>query len=900
MAFAAGTRFGVYEIGGIIGVGGMGEVYRATDDTLGREVAIKVLPDSFAADADRAARFEREAKTLASLNHTNIGQIFGLERRDGTTALVMELVEGPTLAHRLMQGPIPVDEALNIAVQIADALEAAHERGIVHRDLKPANIKLRPDGTVKVLDFGIAKVLAPPNATSGRQTPAPFTTPAMTELGVILGTAAYMSPEQARGKPVDERADIWAFGCVLYEMLTGQAAFGGEDVTMTLARVLERNTDVTSMPGTISPAVRHTIKLCLEKDPKRRISDIRDVRLALEGAFESDLSRTGGSSSPRPGWRRATPYALTLLIGVGLVALAGAMFWPKPAAPPVSRFLVTPPATAPLTSLGGFDIAVSPDGRRFAYLAEGASANEVALYLRDLDSLEARLLATGISSAAGSANPFFSADGSWIGFWSPGVGIMRVAVGGGPLTKVVDDPAAFRGAVGARDGSVIYATVDGLHRVSAGGGGRRERIAPEPEAGAVPAGPTLLPGERAVVFMRANNDGRTYDVMGLNLATGEQTVLIQDGQVPTYTVSGHLVFVRGATLMAAPFDAAALAVTGEPVALFEGVRTRGGQDAADYALSANGTLVYVPAGGDTALMSQIVWVDREGRIAERAQVEPVENPRDPRLSPDGSRLVLTKAGSNVWIYDLSGRPPIPLADTGRNRRAVWSPDGRRIAFATNRDGSYGSFRPYVLPADGSVVDPVPLSSGGLFGFPEAWSADGELVVVRATNPTQNDIVAIRPDSDGAPREVVATAANEFGAALSPNGRWLAYVSDRTGGNEVWVKGDPSGIPVRVSSGGGREPVWSRDGRQLFYLQANTLMAVAVETNGEFAFKPAVELFASPYFLASSNAARSYDVGPDGRFLMIEPPEGATDANIRSSIVVVQNWLEELKRLVPTE
>jgi serine/threonine-protein kinase len=899
MAVTSGTRFGSYEVTDAIGVGGMGEVYRAKDTNLKRDVAIKVLPPAFADDAQRVARFQREAEALAALNHPNIAQIYGLEKADGRIVIVMELVEGPTLADRIAQGPIPYDEALGVAMQVADALEAAHGRGIVHRDLKPANVKARPDGTVKVLDFGIATAPESPLATSGQRSPM-LLTPALTEIGVLLGTAAYMAPEQARGKPVDARADIWAFGCLLYEMLTGQPVFAGEDVTTTLARVLERDADLRALPESVPPAVRHTLKLCLEKNLKKRIADIRDVRLALEGAFDSGLLEGGRSGDARPAWRRALPNAAALLSGGALVALAGVILRPEPpAAPPVMRFLVTPPAEAPLASLGGFDIAISPDGTRLAYVGE-AGANEVALYVRDIDGLEARLLpGTSVSAVGGSVNPFFSADGTWIGFLAEEVGLMRVPVTGGPVVKLADMDASFRGAVVARDGTLIYATAGGLFRVAARGAGEPEQLTPDRQVtDSLLYGPVLLPGERGLLLsLQRSNLARS--VVAFDLTTRELKVLIEDASNPTYAPTGHLVFLRGTTLiMAVPFDADRLAVTGEPVALVPDVR------AFDYALSASGTLVYVPETDAPVGRSAIVWVDREGRVAERPPIEPVVEPRHPRVSPDGRRLALTitPAGfTEIWIFDLGGRPAFPLAadSDSYSQFSVWSPDGTKVAYASTR-GSGANLRPYVSPADGSVLELVPLRSDDLAAVPRAWSADGDLILLRLNprNFSDIDIVAVPAEADGPVRDVVVTGDVEGDAALAPNGRWLAYASDRTGGFEIWVTRYPDGVPVRVSAGGGLEPVWSRDGRELFYLQGRSLMAVAVETTGtDFSFAAAVELFGSPYFIG--DGAGSYDVGPDGRFLMIEPPERAGDAAVPASIVVVENWLEELKRLVPT-
>jgi serine/threonine-protein kinase len=883
MAFAAGTHFGAYQVTGLIGVGGMGEVYRATDTALGREVAIKVLPDFFAADVDRTARFEREAKTLASLNHTNIGQIFGLERRDGTTALVMELVEGPTLAHRLMQGPIPVDEALNIAMQIADALEAAHALGIVHRDLKPANIKLRPDGTVKVLDFGIAKALNT-RAISGPQA-TPLTTPAMTEAGIVLGTAAYMSPEQARGKPVDQRADIWAFGCVLYEMLTGRPAFGAEDVTATLARVLERDPDMQLLPAGLPAPVRGTLELCWQKDVKDRLRHIGDARLALEGKFAVPAA----AARARPIWSRALPAAAALIIGaLGTGAYMAMRAPPSAGTSPlqVTRFVITPPATAPLSNLN-VDFAISPDGQRLAYLGQNAARNSVALYVHDLDALEPRLLpGTEVVNPSPNVNPFFSPDGKSIGFAAPDGSMIRARVDGAPPQKMFHSDAMF-GATWIADDQIVVATGDHLVRVSTDGGGTPEPLQMDGPNQFV-LSPSVLPGGQAVLFV--SREGTVPRVAVLDLETGEQKILIEGAARPLYASTGHIVFVRGATLMAASFNAAERVLTGEPVAVLDGLLRERESGSPDYALSATGTLAYVARIDQVRQRGALVWVDRTGAVVERAVAEPIDGPHDPRLSPDGMHVVVTIGAvleARLWIYDLRGRPPFRLGGAAGAEHAVWSPDGGEIAFRTH-DAPDSPI--YTLPWNGTgLAQRVPAA-----GTAHEWSAAGELLFVSGT-----DLRAVSV-AGGEARDVIATDYYEFDAALSPNGRWLAYVSDRTGQAEVWVQGYPDGVPVpvRVSSSGGYEPRWSAVGKELFYLQGNSMYAVAVEAEAsEFSFDAPVLLFSGSFFGAPGPTVSSYDVARDGRFLMVQ---GEDAVNSPASIVVVQNWFEELKRLVPTE
>ena len=893
MALQNGTRFGPYEVVEKIGAGGMGEVWRARDTALKRDVAVKALPESFATDPDRLARFQREAEILASLNHPNIATIHGLERSDELTVIVMELVTGPTLADRIAEGPIPADEALGIARQVANALEAAHGRQIVHRDLKPANIKLRDDGTVKVLDFGISKPVDARAVSGGSPV---MTTPAVTETGVILGTAAYMSPEQARGRPVDQRTDIWAFGCLLFEMLTGQPAFGGEDVMMTLARVLDRDTDMTSMPGTVSPAVRHTIRLCLEKDPDKRISDIRDVRLALAGAFESGLPRPKAAES-QPGRRRTMATAAMLIAGIGI---ASAVTWAlsRPAPPgtaPVSRFTETLPPETPLASLGGYDVAISPDGTTLAYFVRDAQGAGVNLYVRELGSLEARMLpnTTVRDPGGGNMNPFFSPDGRWIGFRSPGQGIMRVAIDGRPPIKMLDDVPVFLGASWYSNDMLVYSDNNQLFRVSAGGGGTPEPLS-EPQDGFIGA-PVMLPGDNAVLAAFVGGDSERAVVF--DLETGKPKTLLDGTQNLRYLPTGHLAFVRGTTLMAVPFDLEQLEVTGEPVALLQGVRHPNPQTAADWAVSDTGTLAYVPGGAGETEPSAIVWVDREGRIIEQALAEPLVSPRDLALSPDGRQLALMAGdvAGDLWIHDLRGRPPIPIATEGSIGLPAWSPDGLRIAYESNASGQWDL---YVVPADGSDLDPAPLRSEPYDAAPIAWADDNEVIVIDWVRAEQTEISAIDIEADEV-RNITTTEFAEGNGDLSPNGRWLAFASNRTGQPEIWVMAWPDGVPVRVSRAGGREPVWSPDGRELFYLQGNTMMSVPVETNGDFAFEAAVELFSEPFWFATGANGASYDVADDGRFLMIQPTSGSGGAQT-SHIVLVQNWFEDVLRLAPVD
>jgi Tol biopolymer transport system component len=903
MTLQAGTKLGSFEIVGQLGVGGMGEVYRATDTKLGREVAIKTLPAALASDRDRLARFEREAKLLASLKHAHIAAVHSLDEHAGTLYIAMELIEGETLEAKLKAGALPIEDTLRIALQIAAALEAAHDKGVVHRDLKPANIMLTANNEVKVLDFGLAKAFAG-DPSQAKLAHSPALSAAMTQQGLILGTAGYMSPEQASGQATDQRADVWAFGVVLYEMLTGLPLFSGESVPHVLADVLKTEPDWKRLPKNLHPRLRQALERCLEKKVRNRYHSIADVRIDIEKALSDPKGSTIVASEARPLWRRAAPAAAAaLLVGAVLaslyfITLEQPVAPPEPSAPlPVSRFVITPPATAPLASQNPHDVAISRDGKRIVYVAQNVERNTVELHVRELDALESRPL-PGTESDSVGAMPFFSPDGRSIGYFAGVRGVLSVGVDSRPSAKLLDAPeAGFVGASWGPDNTLVYSTWTRLQRGIASGGGTPQPLTVERPGSGFVAAPVLLPGGRAVLFV--DIDGGTEHVAVLDLATGEEKRLLQGGTV-VYSETGHIVFGRGTTLMAAPFNVAELAVTGEPVAVLQGVRDPGPGTATDFDLSANGTLVYVPAPSDAESGSMVVWVDRTGTELGRAVSELVNNPRDPRLSPDGTRLLLVTgspgADGELWSYDLSGRPPIPLALPGDNIFPVWRPDSRQVAFARAEGVSTTVF---VLPADGSVLTPQPLASGTITA-PKVWSATDELILIEAPlGPMNFDIVARPVGAADDVRQIVATEFTEFDPALSPNGRWLAYVSNRTGRDEIWVQGYPDGVALRVSTNGGYEPRWSADGRELYYLQGNAMMAVAAETEGEFSFAAPQQLFAGSRLAASGPFASSYDVARDGRFLMIEPPGTSGDAT-PASIVVVENWAEELKRLVPTQ
>ena len=893
-----GRVMGPYRVLAKLGEGGMGEVYRARDTKLDRDVAIKVLPESLAGDRDRIARFQREAKTLAALNHLNIAAIYGLEEADSTKALVMELVEGPTLADRIAQGAIPVDEALPIAKQIAEALEAAHEQGIIHRDLKPANIKLRPDGVVKVLDFGLAKALEPTGAMSPEMSQAPtITTPAMTQAGMILGTAAYMSPEQAKGRTVDKRSDVWAFGAVLYEMLTGRRAFDAEDVSETLAAVLRAEVDWARLPEELSPVLGTYIRRCLQKDPKQRIRDVGDVSLALEGAFEMAGSQAVESATvPEPAvWRRTLPVAVALVVG-GLTVWGLMRPAPQPPAP-VERFVVTTPATVPFSPTGSQDLAISPDGTRVIYLA---SANDGTnhLYVRPVDQLEGFSL---FSSPAAINTPTVSPDGAWVVFANQADRTWKkVSILGGPPLTLFTTPTftAPRGASWGPDDTIIFAqNGSGLFRGPAGGGESAVLTTPDAARGEVGHfWPEVLPGGEAVLFTVAHGVGtENMELAVLDLATMEQRVLLAGGSHAQYAATGQLVYGADGTLLAVPFDLARLEVTGAPVPLLDGVMTAP-SGAVEFSLSANGSVLYASGDSEGNVSRTLVWTDRQGR--EEPLAAPPRTYQYPRLSLDGTRVALDVRDQeqDIWIWDLARETSTRLTfDPGQDQYPVWTPDGTRVLFSSTAGG-----RPnlYWKAADGTgMIERLTESANVQFGY--SFSPDGESLVFREGQPnTGTDLRLLSLTGDRGAETLVATAFSELNWELSPDGGWMAYQSNQSGQMEVYVRPFPNvdDGQWQISTSGGTHPLWASNGRELVYRRGAAMVAVPVQMEPSFTPATPEVLFEGTYY---TGPGRSYDVSPDGqRFLMIKEGGEAEDTSAPPSLILVQNWHEELKRLVP--
>ncbi len=902
MSLTPGTRLGPYEVTALIGIGGMGEVYRARDTKLGRDVALKVLPDLFADDPERLARFQREARVLASLNHPNIASIYGLEESGPSTgsgqavrALVLELVEGPTLAERIAQGAIPIDEALPIAKQIADALEAAHEAGVIHRDLKPANVKVKADGMVKVLDFGLAKALQ--GDVSGDPSQSPTLTAAATRMGVIMGTAAYMSPEQAKGKTADRRADIWAFGAVLYEMLAGKRAFAGGDVSDTLAFVLTKEVAWTALPTNVPGSLRHLLQRCLERDPRQRLRDIGEARIALDEKLTAPVRATAEAVAvPRlKVWQRPVPVALAVLAALGLGGLA---VWSltRPGVQPVVRFPIPLAADETFSFTGRHIVAISPTGTHIVY-----TANQ-GLSLRPLDQLRA----TPVSGTEAEArSPFFSPDGQSIGFWAAGQ-LKKVSVSGGAPVTLGDADNPWGASWGADDMILYGQGPQGIWQVP-GTGGTPAQVIPV-EDGEQAHGPQMLPGGEWVLFTFRPSGVSSWDqaqIVVQSLETGDRTVLIEGGRDARYVPTGHLVYALNGVLLAVPFDLAALAVVGGPVPLVDGVRDAGvavGTGATHFSFSENGSLVYVPGVAAATTRSALVLVERGGRDTPLAEI--TGQYVYPRFSPDGQRVAVAiaavpenSADADVWVLEVERGARTRLTFGGNNRFfPTWTPDGLRVAFGSIEGDLYWA------PADGSGEREGLLVREGL-QFVTSWAPDGGALAFYENNPdTARDLWVLSLDGEPTPSPFHVTPFEERAPTFSPDGRWLVYVSDESGQDEVYVRPYPGpGGEVIVSTGGGKEPVWARDGKDLFYRNGEQMLVVQVGAEPTFSVGTPEPLFESGYDVDISAGGiggnPNYDISPDGqRFVMVRTT--VESGRESPTLNIVLNWFEELKARVP--
>lgn len=897
MTLPAGDRIGHYTITAAIGAGGMGEVYRARDTQLDRDVAIKILPALFSQDTERLARFEREAKTLASLNHPHIAQIYGLEGFDGGRALVMELVDGEDLSDRIARGALPIDNALAIARQIVDALEAAHERGVIHRDLKPANIKVREDGHVKVLDFGLAKSMDPSGASGSAIMNSPTITSPATQLGMIIGTAAYMSPEQAKGRAVDRRADVWAFGVVLFEMLTGRRLFEGDEVTDVLASVLKDAPAHDTLPAHTPPAIRRLLRRCLEKDRAKRLDSMAAARMEIDDALGAREDVVAPRPSARIGLGRAAAAIGATAVAASL--LGGAAVWRSmlPEPPSVARFALSPPDGVPLRmETNHHDVAIARDGSRIVYWGHDAGGVN-RLFVRPAGSFDT----TVVDGGDGARGMFLSHDGAWIGFQAggatgEGAALMKVPVGGGAPSLVARIDGNLRNGAWGADGMILYAThrtVTGLFRVRASGGEPEQLTTPNRAEGEIDhVWPSWLPGGTHALF--AIRRQGASDIALLDVASRTFRVLVKDGTMPSYATSGHLLYAHAGALNAVPFDLRRMEVTGERVRAIDGVVTKD-SGAADYAVSEEGTLIYMPGTAATPRM-QLLTVDRAGKRtaleAEHKQYRALKVSHDGRLA---AVSIEDDYSTGLWVLDFERLTLTRLSPPGISVTApVWSPDDRFLAFGgipVSAGSGFGGI--YRVPVAGTALPELLLANKDDASFRKVttdWSPDGERLVFVDVAEGSAALMELHVTNRKV-TELLNTPANDTAGTISPDGRWLAHVSTDTGRQEVYVRPYPNvgDDRIAVTSAGGRAPVWRSDGRELIVRDrsGNPVSVPVTYAGGAIRFgKPASLVvirdtgagFAAPF--------------PDGSKFLFASAGSSTDQ--AKEYRVVLNWFEELK------
>jgi Tol biopolymer transport system component len=912
-----GKTLAHYEITAEIGKGGMGEVYRARDAKLGREVALKFLPSDFAQDPERLQRFEREARLLASLSHPNIATIHGFERDGEHRFLVLELVEGENLAERIARGRVPTREALSIACRIAEGMEAAHERGVIHRDLKPANIKLTGDGGVKILDFGLARA-SEPDASHAEIEDSPTVTD-FTRDNTVLGTAPYVSPEQLKGGSVDARTDIWAFGCVFYEMLTGASPFWADSTPEIMARILEHEPDWTALPGDLLPSTARLIRRCLAKDPRQRLHAAADIRIVLEEAVEAGPEAATLEVRPRKLW---TLRMVIAVVGAFVLGGIAAGLWMKE--PQSSsggdngaiRLMIPVRDDASVVPIPeASSVAISPDGRFVVYAASNmiggtrtrlvSEFSNTQLYRRPIGGFEA----VPIEGTIGGTCPFFSPDGRWIGFFDFYDGTLKkvARAGGAPLKICYVDKLTFRGAYWTEDGDIYYADSFGLFVVDGNGGEPRSVAAPDQQAGEKTYRfPQLLPGTRTLLFSRGSSEILTYDdadIALLDLESGEVRLLAQKGLDPRYLPTGHILFGRGGKAFALPFDVDRLVTTGPPVKVLDGVVTSDGYGSMQLSCSDEGTLVYV-AGGPEQFSRELMVLHRDGRVEEISQ--PPRSFGSVRLSPEAGRILVSVLGANasVWIYDLERGTMTKLVSGWDNFSPIWNDSGDEIAFASNRGGKNGV---WITSSDGTGSPKLLLDRWSNL-FPGSWSPKGDWLTFAALSPSTGLDIWVA-DSTGTATPAIQTSAREHRSKFSPDGRYLAYTSDESGRLEIYVQTFPiTGRKWKLSEDGGELPLWSREGDEIFYWNEQRLMAVSVDLEPEF--RPSR---ARPV-LETDIEVHDYDVFPGAdRFIVLgrsatrlragasiarQGAEGRIFPAQSPDIHVVLNWFEELSRLAP--
>jgi serine/threonine-protein kinase len=874
----------------------MGEVHRATDTNLKRQVAIKVLPPSVAGDAERLARFQREAEVLAKLNDPHIAQIYGLEKADGVTALVMELVEGPTLADRIATGAIPIDEALSIARQIAAALEAAHEAGIVHRDLKPANIKVREDGATKVLDFGLAKLIETGAAGQGNPnvTASPtITSPAMmTGVGVILGTAAYMSPEQAKGRPADKRSDIWAFGCVLYEMLTAKRAFEGEDVSETLANVIKTEPNWAALSPEVSSSLRTLVRGCLEKDRARRIADISTA------LFVINSSELGADRPPAPpagsrkriGWRIAAAVVMTASLSGAAAWWASTRFRPPPESPAVARFLFTLPAYQQFSGTLDEVLAISPDSSRIVYRANQA------LFVRPVGAIESTLIPGSEGTGTGIA---FSPDGRSLAFFAAGA-LKRLDVGGGTAIKLCDLETPSLGISWTSDGIFFAVPGRGILRLAESGGTPKVIVPQQGEE--VLSAAQMLPDHHTLLFETARRRELEGSIVIQSIDGGNRRTIVEKASNAKYSRSGQIIYVSNRTMYALPFDVSTLQATHDPVTVIEGVRGMGSRNLPSFSISDSGSLVYLPGSPDGRQSLSVV--DRKGNIVDTLKLAPAYY-ESPRLSPDGKRLAVginDGKTADIWIYDLDGSStPRRLTFAGRNNRfPTWSPDGERVAFQSDQEGDSGIFLQSLR--SGKAERLTKPEAKDEQHVPHSWSSqDDRLAFTSGTGLKQGVWVLSMRDRKA------SRLADGSTPTWSPDGRWFAY--QNTALTVVVEPYPPTGQKYQVPDVPSHHPLWSRDGTELYYMGGNSgnadsagrtqnvLSIRKISSRQQFSFGQATLVPSTLLSVLLQGVTDGYDVTRDGTVLTpIETVAGES----RPSVLVVLNWLQELKVRVPTK
>jgi Tol biopolymer transport system component len=895
MGLRAGDRIGPYEVVSLLGAGGMGEVYRARDRRLNRDIALKVLPEAFIDRPDRLARFEREAQLLAALNHPNIAAIYGLEEQSAPDpastpvrihALVMEFVDGPTLADRIAPGPIALDEALPIAKQLADALEAAHDQGIIHRDLKPANIKVRADGTVKVLDFGLAKALDSGSSQLETANSPTITSPAMTRAGLIVGTAGYMAPEQARGKPIDRRADIWAFGVVLHEMLTGRSLFGGETVTDVLAAVVGREIDWNDLPATTPARVRRLLQRCLVRDSRVRMRDMGEARIALDEIIttpEPRIASDGGSvvAATGTGWRTTAMWAAASLL-VGVLAFLAGSSWHTPPSELRTPLRAGIGGGVPLWFGMRPALAMAPDGSYVVLVGE--RNGETQLYKRSL----ADETAVPIDGTRDGTGPFFSPDGRWVGFFAEGQ-LKKVPSEGGTTTVVA--PAALgQGGAFAPDGSIVFAPVHGEGLLKVGPAGGPAQVVTTVDRAHGEAGhhwPQMLPDGQHLL-MTVEVKGKPYSdarIVLVSLESKDQRVLVDGGSDAQYVPTGHLVYWQAGDLWAAPFDVKTFTITGPRFLAVRGVMAAEPNGFAQYSFSRDGRLVFLE-GRDPLGERSLVLVDRSGNVQTLTTDQRAFE--RPRVSPDGKFLAVSVAAANdsVWVEDFERKTLTRLTFDDENRRAVWSPDSTRLAFLSNPGGTVHQI--VVAPLDGSTAPEV-VHTADRPEQPECWSAAGDLLVFTRSEPdTLSDIWVLPMSGERRPKPLLNSRFDESEARVSSDGRWLAYQSDESGKAEIYMRPFPGpGGKRQVSTDGGVQPRWRRDGRELYFRREAAVMGVSVSVDGSVSVP--LKIGSGP---PTENRDFAWDLMPDGqRFIMVDD-----HAQMRTSVSLMLGWFDDLRRL----